>query len=105
MLSTLVPAAGVAPKWTNPAAHAAATAMAAIATAAAASPTLDPVELARVSSPAVPDAPDVPDVPDVPEALVVPEIASRANATSLALWNRSAGFFSRQCLMIRSSAG
>ena len=35
----------------------------------------------------------------------VPENASSANATSRAVWNRSAGFFSRQWRTIRSSAG
>ena len=38
-------------------------------------------------------------------AVAVPESASSANATSRADWNRSTGFFSRQCRMMRSIAG
>ena len=40
-----------------------------------------------------------------PDDTADPESDSSANATSRALWKRSLGFFSRQCRMIRSSAG
>ena len=44
------------------------------------------------------DAAPLRDVPD-------PDSDPSANATSRAVWNRSAGFFSRQWRMMRSSAG